>query len=312
MMRRRILQFTSALFMAWRASCWAGEGVYLVSPPESSRYAEQVEQALLTTLASHDATSVVSHLQPAELAAAARPTPELLVTIGVAATRAALASASQAPILSLLVPQLTWEDLTREFPNSSARRAVVFVDQPIDRLILLGKLLRPGARSIGAVLGPTSAGHSARLASAAEKQKLRVNQAVLKADQNPIAVITPLVENSDLFLAIPDQAAFNRNVAKWILYLSFRYKIPVIGFSRSYAEAGALASVYSTSADIGRQGGDLVARWLSKPEPGFFRTYSPSYYQVETNSTVARSLGIVLPSNAELLSQLLAADRLAP
>ena len=86
----------------------------------------------------------------------------------------------------------------------------------------------------------------------------------------------------------------------------------VIGFSAAYVRAGALLGLYSTPEQIGRQLGttliDLAAgSEMALPEPGY-----PSYFSVDINAHVARSLEISLPSARMLKEQLLSEELKRP
>ena len=50
----------------------------------------------------------------------------------------------------------------------------------------------------------------------------------------------------------------NIATAKWILQLSYRYRVPVIAYSMAYLNGGALAAIYSSPENVGRQTADLI------------------------------------------------------
>ncbi len=106
------------------------------------------------------------------------------------------------------------------------------------------------------------------------------------------------MDDADVLLAVPDPLVFNRHTAQSVLLTTYRLSKPVAAYSRTYVTAGALFSVYSTPAQIGRQiGEELLAMQDSPgrplPAPGY-----PRYFSVEINERVARSLGIE-PGQAE-------------
>ncbi|TNE76121.1 MAG: hypothetical protein EP334_09005, partial [Gammaproteobacteria bacterium] len=132
------------------------------------------------------------------------------------------------------------------------------------------------------------------------KQGIALAEGYLGHEDNPVAVLRPLVQDSDVFIALPDQAILNRAIAKWILHLGFQQKVPVIGFSRAYTSAGALASIYTAPEDVGRQAGEMIAAaserdWSQPPQMQY-----PRYFTLSTNPAVARSLGINLPPENEI------------
>jgi ABC-type uncharacterized transport system substrate-binding protein len=219
----------------------------------------------------------------------------LIIAVGTKATRRAITEHPGKPLLSLFLTRSAWRNLSEE-AGADGRRAVVFLDNPPRRLFYLASLIKPEARRIGTVFGPVSQAYKRPLRDAMAGTHYQLIAADLTHQDNPVARLTPVIENSDLFLALPDRAFFNRNVAKWILYLSFRNKIPVIGFSESYTRAGALASLYSSAADIGRQGAELAESYLRSPADFHWRSFDPAYFSIEINPAVARALDMELPT----------------
>ena len=107
-----------------------------------------------------------------------------------------------------------------------------------------------------------------------------------------------------MLLALPDPLAFNRNTAQSLFLTSYRYRDPVLGYSRSMTRAGALLSLHSSPAQIGRQTAEWVTHALITvpvhlPAPAY-----PAYFSISINEQVARSLGFTLPSAAELEKRL--------
>jgi ABC-type uncharacterized transport system substrate-binding protein len=226
-------------------------------------------------------------------------TGSLVVAIGSRASEFALKRLPKADILSLLMPVAAWDELRERLPGSG-RRAAVVIDQPLQRSLTLGQLLVPSARQVGAVFGPISVDKRPHLLRAVQCRGMELVYADMDSADNPIGVLSPLVQKSDLFIAVADRAVFNKSVAKWLLYLSFRQKVSVIGFSQSYAKAGALGAVYSSPENIGRHGAELVVNLLAQeqaelPVIELWGTNYPKYYTLAINRKVARALNIPVP-----------------
>jgi ABC-type uncharacterized transport system substrate-binding protein len=204
-------------------------------------------------------------------------------------------------VVSVLISRQSWDDLNAAH-TGAGRRAAVIIDQPLDRVLALGLLLKPDSRRIGAVFGPASIPARDELEAAVTRRHRTFHAANIATEDNPVNALAPVISSADLFLAIPDRGAFNRAIAKWVLYLGFRQKIPVIGFSKSYSEAGALASIYSTPEDIGNQAGDLLARLVKGDtnDGALWALHQPIRYTLYANPGVARALGIDLPDEASL------------
>ena len=229
------------------------------------------------------------------------PETDILVSIGSQALTNIRARYPDRAALHLFVTSDFWREQCAHDPGLG-NNATVVLDQPPRRLLTLARLLMPQAHTLAVVLGPISRKHGGELESGAAALGFKPLTGILDPTDNPITTLSPLVNTAQVAVALPDSADFNRAVAKWLLQLSFRARIPVIGFSRAYADAGALASVYSTPENMGRQGAELVAEQLAQGQlpPGMLH---PRYYTLTTNAAVAGALDIVLPTAEALQSQ---------
>ena len=279
----------------------AAPSVYLLLSGEQSYYREvsAVFQQVLAEQPAAPAVQTYALDQPLQVAPNS-----IVVAVGSRANEFALSHLPDADIISLLMPVAAWDELLVRLPGTGQRAAVV-IDQPLRRPVALGKLLVPTAKRVGAVFGPVSVASKPELREAVQRSGMELIYAELASDDNPIGVLTPLVQKSDVFITVADRAVFNKSVAKWLLYLSFRQQVSVIGFSQSYAKAGALAAVYSSPENIGRHGAELAASLLTSKGKGSvadgrWRTHYPEYYTLEVNREVANALNIVVPALEDL------------
>lgn len=82
--------------------------------------------------------------------------------------------------------------------------------------------------------------------------------------------------------------------------------VPLVGFSPAYVKAGALLALYSTPAQVGARGGEVLRQALAGkvlPSPQW-----PREFVVAVNQDVARSLGFAL-DEARIGEQLRQKDR---
>lgn len=211
----------------------------------------------------------------------------------------------ESKLICSFLPSPTFEQLKRKLLPTGSYAAVsaIYIDQPLARQIRLARLVSPGAATLGTALGSNSLNMRDGLEQGAQAEAFELSLVELTRQDNPVERLTPVVEGSDLFLVIPDSSVFNRAISKWLLYLSLRHKVPVIGFSASYTEAGATASVHSSAEQIGRQS----AEWLNLLQDGgnLPSASFPRYFDVSVNPVAVRTLGIE-PLSAELLQERLA------
>ncbi len=228
-----------------------------------------------------------------------------IITVGSAATDYVFAKApAGSQIISSFIPQPGYRRLLNRYSDrlQSLRHTALFLDQPYYRHIALARAVQPSARSLGVILGPTTGKDLQALETASRARGFTLNHDELVSNDNPLQMLQPIMARSDIFLALPDQAIFNRTTAKWILFMSYQQHIPLIGFSRSYVDAGALAAVISTPEQIGRQTAEILNRFN---ESGALPQASYSaYFSVITNPQVARNLNIELPVPSQLEARL--------
>jgi ABC-type uncharacterized transport system substrate-binding protein len=139
---------------------------------------------------------------------------------------------------------------------------------------------------------------------AASEAKLELAAEKIGTAEELLPALQRVLADSDVLLAVPDPLVFNRGTVQSLLLATYRFQDPVFGFSHAYVRAGALASVYTTPEQAGWQAGELVLRVMGSrpvllPPPEY-----PRYFSVSVNYQVARSLGLSVADEAELLRKL--------
>lgn len=230
----------------------------------------------------------------------------LAVAVGVGAAEALAALPERPPVLAILVPRAWYLKSGRARLSSGNRRSqsAIYLDQPFERQALLIRLAFPDVRRVGVLLSPEQSNVLGELEEALRAQRLSLVHATVTADEHLITPLESVLAEADLLLALPDPLVFNRNTAQSLFLTSYRYRDPVLGYSRSLTRAGALLSLHSSPAQIGRQAAEWIGNALQGgavhlPPPAY-----PSYFSVSINDQVARSLGFTLPSETDLEKRL--------
>ncbi|MBU1396116.1 MAG: hypothetical protein KKE84_08235 [Gammaproteobacteria bacterium] len=277
--------------------------VTVVLSDDSAPYQEvyQVIRAYLDDTA-HEVVRVYAE----ELTAASLNEARLAVAVGVRAAESLAALPNRPPVLAVLVPRAWYLKTGRVRLGDSGRRSVsaIYLDQPFGRQAQLIRLAFPEARRVGVLLGADQGVLVGELDEALRAQQLGLVHQVLAADERLITALENVLSSAELLLAVPDPLVFNRNTAQSLFLTSYRYRVPVLGYSRSLTRAGALLSLHSSPAQIGRQTAEWVSRAIqgapvNLPQPAY-----PAYFSVSINQQVARSLGFTLLSEAELEKRL--------
>jgi len=248
----------------------------------------------------------VSRLDADGLTAPSLNEARLTVAVGVRAAEVVAMLPTRPPVLAVLVPRAWYLKTGHTRLSDGGRRSAsaIYLDQPFERQAQLIRLAFPEARRVGVLSSREQGGLLAELDVALRLQQLSLVHATLAEDERLIPQLENVLSEADLLLAFPDPQVFNRNTAQSILLTSYRYHDPVLGYSRSLTRAGALLSLHSSPAQIGRQ----TAEWASSALQGSVARLPlpapPAYFSISINERVARSLGFTLPPAAELEKRL--------
>lgn len=230
----------------------------------------------------------------------------LVVTVGVRAAESIATQPVRHPILAVLVPRAWYLESGRAELNGGGKRAVsaIYLDQPFKRQAQLIRLAFPEVTRVGVLLSTSQRKVLGELADALREQGVGLVYGLLSGDERQIVSLEAVLSEAELLLAIPDAQVFNRNTAQSLLLTSYRYRDPVLGYSRSLTRAGALMSLHSSPTQIGRQAAEWVNRAIGITPAQLPDSAYPAYFSVSINRQVARSLGLVLPQENELEKRL--------
>jgi putative tryptophan/tyrosine transport system substrate-binding protein len=282
---------------------WAEGVIHLILSDNGAAY-QEASDAFRAEIGSRAAVKVWTLQElAAEQAQILSRTTGLLAPVGVKAARfVAEHHVGQAPVLALMIPRAASEKL--EWPSSLGRRKIsgIFIDQPPSRSLGLVEAAFPAARRVGLVISPENAGVIREFGKEATQRNLRLVVETINSPEEVASALRRVLQDSDALLLVPDAIAINAGNAQNVLLTTYRFRIPVIGFSQGLSRAGAVASVYSTPRQIGQQGAQFALRLEDSgelPPPQHAGEFSVGF-----NPHVARSLGIALPNEADIRRKL--------
>lgn len=287
----------------------AGKTVLVLLSKEQPEY-QEVADSLRQTLARQAGAAIevnVAALPEGErrLAADGDTAPNMIVTVGTQAARLAASRDVAVPVLHTLLPRQTYLELARERNRGRTHRhTAIYIDQPLRRQFNLIGLALPDHAHVAVILGPATASIESELVTAARDRDLDPQVRHLSASTELIPLLREVLEKSDVLLSLPDPMVFNSATLHHLLIATYHRKVPVVGFSRAFVEAGALLAVYSTPTQTGRQAAEIVRQALRTPASPLAPPQYPKYFTVAVNRRVAASLGIDVPDEQTLLDQL--------
>lgn len=229
----------------------------------------------------------------------------LIVCVGVRAAERLAELPGRIPVLVVLVPRQWFVSVGRALLDDAGRRPVsaIVIDQPDARRVALIRLAFPASRKVGLLVSRAQAATLPEIERALRDEKLQPVSEIVDSGVELIAPLERVLAESDLLLAQPDPGVLNSNTAQILLLTSYRYRDPVVGYSRSLTTAGALLSLHSSPVQIGQQAAEWAGEFLAgaaKPPSLLY----PRYFEVSVNPQVARSLGVSVPTATELEQRL--------
>ncbi len=178
------------------------------------------------------------------------------------------------------------------------------LDQPPARQLQLIQLINPNFKHIGIIATNKSVMQLKLVMNAAKRQKLTINEHITDAE-NMRYEIDNVSKSTDIILAIADTDIYNSSSLPQILLTSYRYRTPIIGFSKGFVRAGAIAGVVSNMQQLAQH---LIEVLTGSDTPSVKKSGNiiyPKYYDVISNRNIAKSLNLHFPSDDALKKQLI-------
>jgi ABC-type uncharacterized transport system substrate-binding protein len=297
---RRKLGCALLLCLLAPAPAWAENLKVLVVLSDNSAPYQSFVNVLNNSLPALMRATVLEH--PEQFSSAVTQA-DLIVAVGMKATQATTAQNS-IPVIAAMIPQVGYEALLDQAATKKILppMSAIYLDQPWLRQVDFWRAALPERRRIGLLHSLDAHIDVAHLRKdIAQRGGALIAQPVHSADEL-FSRLESVLASSDVLLATPDSLIYSSSNIRNILLTSYRYRVPLIGLSQAYVNAGALCAVFSTPEQLAAQAGAMVisfARNRQLPVPQF-----PAAYTIAVNQQVARSLGIELPSPEAIRSQM--------
>lgn len=228
---------------------------------------------------------------------------ELIVAAGANALRQAIARGGTTPILATLLPRQSYEKILSDSGQRGNRKiSAIYLDQPPARQAAFLRQLMPDRKRVGMLVGSETQPGPAYFRTAFASAGLSLDTEDSETDRSLLPALNSLLPRVSLLLATPDPQIYRRDNIKAILVTTYRHRRPVVAFSAAFVNAGALAALYSTPAQIARQTAEIVTQFThALPTPS-----APNQFAISINPNVAQALDIEVPDEATIRRAMLA------
>lgn len=228
---------------------------------------------------------------------------DIIISVGTDAALALGRLQPESAVLYTLIPGLTFDHLkqTRRLVCLPDRCGVIYINQPLERRMAAVRAAFPDMRTLGVLLGPTSRQYEHELIKTAGQYGFIIRRVLVEDPGELQSALNRVLMQSDALFAVPDPVVYNSQTAQSILLTTYRHKVPMIAYSKSYLKAGATLSVYSTPVQFARQTAGIVGDFVRGGAKRLNVRQYPAYYTLRVNEYVAKTLGLDFVHTAELL-----------
>ena len=232
---------------------------------------------------------------------------DYIIAVGTKALKYLSISDVSIPSLNILVSRRSYQSVPKT-DSIQNKTSVIYLDQPAYRILMLAKLINSEKKNkLGMLFGPTSVSEKSDYVNAASALSLQLNSQFEDSNESSLDVIESLIKGSDAYIALYDRKVLNRKIAKWLLYMANVYRKPVIAYSKSYVEAGAIAAVYTSPLDAGRNAASWLLENINNNNTVVWDKY-PQRFTVEINRKIATKLNLSIDDTDVISAKIQAAE----
>jgi putative ABC transport system substrate-binding protein len=120
---------------------------------------------------------------------------------------------------------------------------------------------------------------------------------VRSAEDLPTAFAVASKSRVGAIMLLPDPTGIYFANMKQIIDLSIKDRIPVVGTTSAYANAGALMSYEPNEVDLWRRAATYVDKILKGAKPGELPVQQPTKFELIINLKSANQIGVTIPPN---------------
>jgi ABC-type uncharacterized transport system substrate-binding protein len=186
----------------------------------------------------------------------------------------------------------------------TSTRSDLITRQAACKHLQLIKAINPKWTTIAVLSSINSADATAELSKCAIKFNFDLNIYAITDETDLQKTLEKAVEYNKVLLAIEDPLVYNSRTVKNILLTSYRHRKPVIGYSDSFVQAGAVAAIFTPPETVADDAVRVLSDFFDNHWQFKRNVYRPSGFSVSTNAQVASSLEIALPDKATIMERI--------
>ncbi len=273
--------------------------VFIIYSPDSSLQSD-ISQKLTDNLESKRPNLIVSKVKQGGKITGINNDTDIIIGIGSEGMQSANQDYPETTKLFIS----TDPEIFRLDRSKNKNDAILYMTQSYCRQMQFIKLINDDWKVISLFNSQTKPVNTKDIKQCAKKYGLKIYSVNTSAEDNMTTKVKTALNNSDALLALPDRSVYNSNTVKNILLTSYRYRKPVIAFSRNFVNAGALASIHSSVEQVALSASLLIERYYEL-DRRFEKTINhPQLFDISINKQVFRALDLSPPDIDQLKQKL--------
>jgi putative ABC transport system substrate-binding protein len=178
--------------------------------------------------------------------------------------------------------------------NDSAKRNVTgaSLDIPVDIQFQKFKLVNPRLKKVGVVYTVQTEKLIEEAQLIAPDLELELVSIRIESDKELPRALDSLCREVDGIWTTPDDFIYTPQATKFMVLVCLRNRIPIMGFTPSFVESGALLGLNYDYKYIGRRAGELAMRYLNGEPMDSIPIAPPGVIYLHINLKTANQLGI--------------------
>jgi ABC-type uncharacterized transport system substrate-binding protein len=281
--------------ISWDIFADSTQNVVIITS-SNSNYQRQTAAKILEKLEARGAMAII--ISTDDIISASRNVKTLYVAIGEDAIKSLHEYDSNAFVLRIS---------SRKNPDSkyTSAQSDLITAQPDCRHINLIKSINPEWSTVGVLSSLGSLDIAGALTKCAIKQNINLRVYAITDKTDLLVTLEAAIEDNKALLAISDSLIYNTNTVKNILLTAYRHRKPVIGYSDSFVQAGAIAAIYTSPESVGDKAAKIISGFFSNYWQFNKNIYVAGDFSISTNTQVATSLDITIPGEDSIRNSIL-------
>jgi putative tryptophan/tyrosine transport system substrate-binding protein len=221
--------------------------------------------------------------------------PDIIVTVGTAATTLAKINFPNTPIVfaAVLYPATSGFVKSIERPGGNITGASLNI--PWETQFIYFKKIVPNLQRVGVLYTPATKRLIDQARVVADGLGLTLVALSVDENKNLSVALDSIMHSCQGLWSIADPELFNPKSTKFILMTTLRWGFPVMGFSRNVVESGALFALDFDYKAVGKQAGAIVDSILRGSRPDQIAVSTVDVIWFHYNEKTAKLIQIAMP-----------------